>query len=515
MICNNCNNEIKEGSKFCGKCGFQFDNSSSSVNSSSNAENSEESVSNSTNTIVIPQAVPPAPQFTPNNETINNKKSIRFSKNTMIMISSIAAAIAIVIISIAIFMNTGTMSFYTSVSNTLKSVDKSYDLYQKQLPALTHFSDISKSTYSIEGSINSGFMKVPINLDLDLSNNKMKADAKVMGYDYTLQLTNKTMILDTDLLNDIYGINFTTINEDLQANELYKNKLDSNLPDINPSNWAKIPFIIQDIITDTYSKNALDIIKSLDIEYEGKEKKYLFGQDINAKEYELTINPEKTADVLYDVYMTAVEDIITHKEISPYLEYLEEITGESIEEELKNVKQKDILADLKNSFSEPIKVYTYKNKIAQIVFEDDTDELIISFNPATEVLVDCKIEGLSNSKSVEELTLKLDGQKFEYYYEDRYSVNTFTYDASKSSGNAILELNGREYVFDIDTSTKNTLQASVEIPYSGINIDFKSIKGAKLNSWMSEKEGTDYTNFLKLDQMELMSLTFQLAKLFW
>lgn len=513
MNCTNCNNELKEGSKFCGKCGFQFENVAPQDNTQAPANNEANMQNNTQNTYTAPPNQNNYNQM-PNQGVYNTQSSVQ-PKRTMIIGGSIAGAVALVIVSVVIFLNSGSNSFFVAANNTLKSAEKANAIYLKELPVLDHFTDISKSAYEIRMDLSNGFVRFPIDIDLDLSNDKMKASSDFMGYDYTVQLTKNTMILDTSVLDEIYGINFSTLNKDLKDNKLYADMFDEDLPDLNPSNWAKVPFIIYEIINDAYSKRTLDIIKTLEVEYEGKDEIEVFDKDINAKEFEVTVNPEAMAEIVYEIYSETIDEIIGHKDIAPYLEYLEEMSGESIVDELTSVRKRDFEDLYEEMFVEPIMVYTYKNQIVQIIFEENDDEVIVSFNPNTEVFIDWKVEMFTNSKSQGLLSMKLEDDEFEYIFYDGYSTGEITYDAGKSSKNFVIDIDGDRVTFDIDTSTKNVVEISAEIPGTGVNLELISTKGAKLNSWLGEKENTDYKSLLKLDEGELMNLSFQVGRLFW
>lgn len=316
MKCFQCNEEIADNAKFCKFCAAdQSQNPTTTTPTAPKCTSCGADLAANTKFCKFCGAgqgngVAPAPQSPqsgiPQANPINvagaAKQKIgstvnRIDNKMKLMIGCAVAGSLILAVSFSTLAGFGksTLSFTNNFEKQALSI-------AKQLPVYTHIQDMMKSEYKTilgEGAD-------VVTIYSDYADNNYKINFTTLGINSDLFITEKVMTIETDLLNDSYGLDLKNLTSDLNNCEY----LDFNLPK-NLDLTADLSFEIYDKVNKIVTNNFKTLVKKMDIEKTDKETLPLKDGEKDATSYLISLTP----DVLRSVLESAKKDIFDDKEL--------------------------------------------------------------------------------------------------------------------------------------------------------------------------------------------------------
>lgn len=482
MKCNQCNNELVEGAKFCGSCGSTQDASPAPAPQLSKHCSScgTELIEGSKFCKSCGQGANSAPASTANpTSNVGNSPKSSNSKLPKKALVGVAAVVGIVVIGVGSTLagvnpfSSPKATLASAALKTVNSINKEADAIFDQLDIIDYFNTLTTSQYIHDVYVDNE----NITIYSDYKNKKLRFDMSVYGFDNNIFITDEHITAYSDFVGETYGLNLKRFETELLSSGIIPSELSKTI-NLDMFEYSDLTFINE--LDDIFNDNLVKTMKNLDVQKTDKESVFINGASKDLTSYKVTMSP----DLIKDFTINVMNDTLANKEILSYLEELyltialysgDYVYMEDFNELLFDFKQVfiDSLDDefyyLENDFlNNPdeysITVTLYKGKILQIKTYDNL-RILLSIEPkdlsASLIQSGDRVTfALSYLNDVFSLSSAAFGEQVELRYDTKSTKNNFV----------IKEDNYNLFTASIDTLTPNVFKFDYDDGYDSISL---------------------------------------------
>ncbi len=419
-----------------------------------------------------------------------------------------AAVVAAVIIIVPKLATSPEAVVQESFGNTTDAIQAEIESITEQIPAYTFFEDFDTESYKFSAN----YSGANVDLYSNIKDNEYRIDVNAMGmFDASMLLSSDYLTIESSLIGDVYGVDFKTAAEDLQANN-FLSAMGVVIPaeyfELMPASTLDFSGVSEELsaISDLVVSH---IVANSEIEEVADRELIVKGEEKDVKTYALTMSGDDFYYALSDAIDEFFDNNSSIEDIESYLDTLnslheslvmvdgyglgfdEEMDVEALKDLLK-VYANDISYDFEEISSEPILISIEDGIIANIEFTDYYgDAIILSLSEGDTILESMYLETYYGRTSI---SVILQDEYFVFEYDDGYTLQYLDYDLRESKDNLIFYNGSYETILSVDTTEKDVVKFAYDDGYSSMEVvaektDFDFEQGDFVNLFqMSETE---------------------------
>ncbi|MFI3200863.1 MAG: zinc ribbon domain-containing protein [Eubacteriales bacterium] len=504
MNCIKCNQELEENVNFCQYCG------QNQLDIPTNHEYSmQQEIVKTQNTMVNQET---KKEFAPFLQNLRNNPKAKK------LMGCIIGVLVMLGIGIAWFLNTPKMVVLRAFNNTIDGIEKEMESIVNGLDVITHFENFyTGGNYKMEMEIDD----LAFTMLSDYKNKQIQVDLDYYGFEIITQLSEQYFTVDLGGITGTYGIDFTTLVQDLEEFEL--------LPIYLPDNYEfplyqEVDTEMTEEVNDIVRLHFMEFLKNnMDIEKTGETMVESDGKNVKGTVFSLNLDEKMLERMLLDM----TEEIFQNKKFVDYYEKDIEAYNDLLYAltDYIDISEADYLLDLQQMYEliedmiyeitdaygkhiESMEVVVHNQKIAKIQVKASGDEIFLTLNTGKNILDtislgDNDLEVLQLSCTYEKgiLDISMDTDILSYAIE---------YDTTRSRNNVSITEYYYNYenknTFTIDTTTKN--QVILDLEMEGVNFHLKSEKNSLDKNWF--QQSSVFKNVFTLTEYDIYALLFNM-----
>lgn len=512
--CIKCNNELAQGAKFCKSCG---QNQTEPVQ----MQQTQQMPQNQMQQTQMPQNQMPSVSTPSFKESIAN-----MNKKTLVGIGTCVLGVVLIggIAASTIFSSPASV-VEKAFSKTYTTMVSEREEILSNLPIYEFFKDFATGAeYSLVAELED-FEGVDIGYELlmNVKNGQSIQTIDVMGYEFVIKGSNDYVTFETDILRNSYGIDYSTLAEDLKDFDLVSIDLPDSFSADELTAMASLEIEGINEVQKILTKNMSIITKGMEVTESGSGTTKVGGKSVSTTTYAIDL-PQ---DILEDYLSSCLEDIFKNDTIieyldsayefySAYADFAYEMYYETID--VSDFKPSKLQRNLEYVIDEFIEVYDEyvddievticNGRIYEILVEIDKEDVLLTLN--------------ADGNIFEEISLEVDGEEvflretfekgvYEIEFGTKYETIGFEYDTESSRNNMILKADGEELKWTVDTTKDNEMRIAMEIPYGWydvLDLECTITKNSLSKNWFSQD--SDFKNLLSLDEDDFEDIAYEI-----
>ncbi len=403
----------------------------------------------------------------------------------------------------------------TALLSTAQTLQGEMDVMVETLPLLSHLASAQEEVSTTQLRVIRDGDSLETTISIDPLTQSVRGDVTVDGFGFlvegTIQASLQHLTIQMDRVEGTYGIDLTTLKEDLQ---------DFSILDLSPyaayydydmvSGYDQVWTEIKTHLTTA----ATQILATVQVEEVGEESLNINGDTVTATGYRILWD----YDALEQNLQELGENLIQNQVLKPYLQtaltalqqysrYLApaDVTGL---QELWNNQVRNLVDELEESTDVQM-VYLYRGRTVLLASLDEYLEKgwALALNPEGDILDYVAVGSLTDFQltTLVALSARLTGEALEMELSLPYGDDVvLDYDYYGQRENLVVRYGYHIWTFDVDGSGEN------QLILGGDGWSAESVLGGT-KDWFTQTE--EYQNILRLSMMDYFTLAKQLGLL--
>lgn len=502
MKCKNCGYDADVNAKFCGNCGEMLEIKTVEPAEAYGATENKKAIEERA---II--------------EVVEEKRTGGIFKKVMIFV-----VVAVMAAGIAVFAQSMFTSPEVKVAkaflNTGEAVIAEVDEIKKAMPIMAFLEDFATGQYTLEGEYEDYTMEVIVDMTMDNGAGQLQVTPSIWGFGGDILISKEYMTLEMAGLQDVYGVNLETLEEDMKMNGLLQEELPVGILDTSAEGFFVEQEAAIDGITDILNGALPEIITLCSVEELGKEGIAIGEQQIDTDAYKIILD----TDGVKSVFETVIAEILADEAIVTYCNrqlinfalaegiYIANLGITDLQDTTllegifaaAMVEVESISGDLQEV--ECI-VNIYQDKIASIYLENNGDAWELQLGIDGKILERmASIRTFATGEVIEDTyVVVLDGTVLNADMNLNGDTCSLVYDIAGGTDNFVVDFFGEIITLTLDCTSEDLL----EFVYIGAyeEIEFVLKKAELVEGWFVQK--TEFVNALELTEEELQEIMMQ------
>ncbi|WP_317856158.1 zinc ribbon domain-containing protein [Chakrabartyella piscis] len=509
MKCKYCGYEGDANAKFCGSCGKALETEATVIAKENKIEEIE---TTEVNEAIEESAIIEMPE---------EKKKGGISKKVIIV------AVVVLIVAVAGVFAKSMVSASPEVVvakaflATGDAITTEVDEIKEAMPIVALLEDFATGQYTIAGTYEGYDFGLTVDMAMDNEAGLLQMTPSILGFSGDILISKEYMTLEMPLLDDVYGVNLETLEEDMKARGLLDETSPVGILDTSAEEFLAEQDAAIDGITDIINGVLPEMITICSVEELDAETIEIGDNSIDTDVYGITVNTENLKSILETVCaeILADEAVVTYlnRQLVNYALTEGAYIGDlGITDLQDTVLLEGLFAEIMLGFDSisgnleamNFVVNIYNDKIARMYIENSGNTWELQLGVEGKVL-ECvtSIRTFATGEVLEDTyALVLDGDVIFAEMDLNGEMYSLVYDIAGNNDNFVLNVVDEIITLTVDSTQENAVEIAYEEGYESITILIE--KAELADGWFVQK--TDFVNALDLTEEEVQSIIMKL-----